>query len=70
MEYLSRLRLHHAKKLLSRPDITVKEAAAESGFGNEFYFSRVFKREVGMAPTAYIKQNRLQTLAGGPSEIG
>lgn len=70
VEYLSRLRLHHAKKLLSRPDITVKEAAAESGFGNEFYFSRVFKREVGMAPTAYIKQNRLQTLAGSPSEMG
>ncbi|WP_334078088.1 AraC family transcriptional regulator [Paenibacillus sanfengchensis] len=56
VEYLSRLRLHHAKMLLSRPGITVKEAAAESGFGNEFYFSRVFKREVGMAPTAYIKQ--------------
>lgn len=60
VEYLSRIRLAHAKKLLSRPNVSVKEAAGESGFGNEYYFSRLFKREVGVSPTIYIKRKELR----------
>ncbi|WP_181873123.1 helix-turn-helix domain-containing protein [Fontibacillus phaseoli] len=60
VEYLSHIRLAHAKKLLSRPNVSVKEAAGESGFGNEFYFSRLFKREVGVSPTIYMKRKELR----------
>jgi AraC-like DNA-binding protein len=31
----------------------VKEIAAEIGFADEFYFSRLFKQATGMAPTAF-----------------
>lgn len=60
VEYLNQIRLTHAKKLLSRPNVSVKEAAGESGFGNEFYFSRLFKREVGVSPTIYVKRKELR----------
>ncbi|WP_410771594.1 helix-turn-helix domain-containing protein [Fontibacillus sp. BL9] len=60
VEYLSQIRITHAKRLLSRPNISVKEAAGESGFGNEFYFSRLFKREVGVSPTIYMKRKELR----------
>jgi AraC-like DNA-binding protein len=31
----------------------VKEIAWEAGFADEFYFSRIFKRATGYAPSAF-----------------
>jgi AraC-like DNA-binding protein len=45
--------LKHAKWHLLHTRKPVKEVAAETGFADEFYFSRLFKRATGMAPTAF-----------------
>jgi len=45
-----------AKNLLNVPDLSVSEAAYKLGFENLPYFSRLFKKEVGLSPIQYRKQ--------------
>jgi AraC-like DNA-binding protein len=45
--------LKEAKWLLLHTDKPVKEIARAAGFGDEFYFSRLFKRATGFAPTEF-----------------
>lgn len=42
-----------AKKLLHLTYKSVKEIANELNFEDEFYFSRYFKKNVGLSPTHY-----------------
>ena len=49
--------LDEAKNLLLEPNITVSEAAYKLGFEYPHYFSRLFKKKVGMNPTEYQKQH-------------
>jgi signal transduction histidine kinase/DNA-binding LacI/PurR family transcriptional regulator/AraC-like DNA-binding protein len=51
--YLNRYRVNQAKQLLKQSDKSITAIALEVGFSDSGYFSRVFKREVGMAPDAY-----------------
>lgn len=60
MEYLNGIRLNHSKLLLNQPGMTVNAAAQSSGFGNEFYYSRVFKRQTGISPTMFIRRRQLR----------
>lgn len=53
LEDLIQARLHHAERLLSIRHMTVSEAAERSGFGSIHYFSRLFRRRVGCAPSEY-----------------
>ncbi|MDO5783766.1 MAG: AraC family transcriptional regulator [Eubacteriales bacterium] len=52
-----------AKKLLTQPDMTVSLTAQLVGFTDVHYFSRVFRKETGMLPSAY-----RQSHAADPSE--
>lgn len=45
--------LKHAKWQLLHTRLSVKEIAWEVGFPDELYFSRLFKRATGFAPTAF-----------------
>ncbi len=60
VDYLNGIRIHQSKLLLNQADATVSGAAQSAGFGNEFYFSRVFKRETGISPAMYIKRKQLR----------
>ncbi len=51
--YLNRYRVHQAKQLLKQTDKSVTAIALEVGFSDSGYFSRVFRREVGVAPEAF-----------------
>ncbi|KOP69218.1 hypothetical protein AMS62_22795 [Bacillus sp. FJAT-18019] len=52
--YLTRLRLNKAKELLAATDRpTLKEIASSIGYGDELYFSRVFKKTEGISPTGF-----------------
>jgi len=53
LEYVRRLRVEHAKSLLADVDISIKEIAMKTGFEDQFHFSRVFHRIVGLSPTQY-----------------
>lgn len=48
--YMLRLRMEHAIKLLTTTDKSVKEIAFESGYTNEFYFYRQFKKQYKYSP--------------------
>lgn len=51
--YLNRYRVNLAKSLLKQSSKSITEIALAVGFADSGYFSRVFRREVGMAPDAY-----------------
>lgn len=53
-EYLLRLRMDRAKKILeTKPDAMVKDVANSVGYSDPLYFSRIFKKETGLWPTEY-----------------
>jgi signal transduction histidine kinase/AraC-like DNA-binding protein/ABC-type sugar transport system substrate-binding protein len=51
--YLNRYRINQAKQLLATRSLSITEVALEVGFYDHSYFSRVFRREVGLSPDAY-----------------
>lgn len=51
--YTNQMRIEHAKRLLVNQNVSIKEAAYSSGFQDEKYFMRVFKRQEGITPLAY-----------------
>ena len=57
-EYLNNIRIAHAKKLLEQIDcnqLSISDIGAMSGYYDAKYFSRVFKKATGLAPTEYIE---------------
>lgn len=51
--FLNRYRITQAKRLLKETDRTITEIALDVGFSDSGYFSRVFRREVGLSPEAF-----------------
>jgi signal transduction histidine kinase/AraC-like DNA-binding protein len=51
--YINRYRVHQAKQLLADLGKSITDVALEVGFSDSGYFSRVFRREVGVSPEAY-----------------
>ena len=56
VEYLTRVRMETAKKLLSTTDMSMKEICRQIGYSDPNYFSRNFKKYTGMTPTEYAKK--------------
>jgi AraC-like DNA-binding protein len=54
-QYIRSFRMAKAKKLLADPSLPIAAVAFETGFSSSEYFSRVFKKEVGMTPTTFRK---------------
>lgn len=52
-QYVTYLRLEHAKHLLQDTNIPVTEVAMQSGYQNVSYFIRSFKKTYGMSPLKY-----------------
>lgn len=53
IEYLTNIRIMKAKELLSHTDYSMKEICAMIGYADPNYFSRSFKKKVGISPTEY-----------------
>lgn len=51
--YLTRYRIQRACQLLRHSQLSVGAVAASVGFEDPFYFSRTFRREMGVSPTEY-----------------
>lgn len=51
--FLKAQKLSFAKQLLTLPEMTVSLAASMSGFPDGNYFSKVFRKEIGMPPSEY-----------------
>jgi AraC family transcriptional regulator of arabinose operon len=54
-EYLHRLKTAEAKNILINTELSIKEIAGILGYKDVFYFSRLFKKFVGIAPDSYRK---------------
>ena len=52
VQFYTRLRLRHARRLLHQTDLGVVEIGLASGFGSAEHFSRSFKSAFGVSPTA------------------
>jgi transcriptional regulator GlxA family with amidase domain len=57
--YRTRLRIRQAQRLLLETDWTTERIAEACGFDNGFYFSRVFRKEVGQPPREYRREHRI-----------
>jgi AraC family transcriptional regulator len=51
--YLLRLRLEHAKQMLSGTSLTVQGISGLCGFRNRVHFHRAFRNAVGVTPVEY-----------------
>jgi two-component system response regulator YesN len=57
-DWLSMLRVKKAKELLTNPNLTVKEVCFMVGYKDPNYFSRIFKKRIGLTPSEYMKMNQ------------
>lgn len=57
-EFLTQLRIEKAKELLVGTDLPITEIAAQLSYCDNFYFTKVFKKKVGVSPYAYRKGQR------------
>jgi two-component system response regulator YesN len=53
IELLTKVRVEEAKKVFHDPKYTVRQVAAEIGFEDANYFSKVFRRIEGITPSEY-----------------
>lgn len=53
IEYVTNMRIEEAKRLLVSSRLPMKEICAEIGYADPNYFSRIFKKMVGLTPTEY-----------------
>ena len=52
-QVLESIRIENAKKLIQTTALTLEEIAANVGYDNASYFSKVFKKKTGIPPSKY-----------------
>ena len=58
VEYLNRIRIENAKKMINESDRSIKDICFSVGFSDPNYFSRIFKKHTGVTPTEYKEGKR------------
>lgn len=53
MDYLTKVRIEEAKKYLRNPKYNIDEISEKLGYSDPSYFSKVFKRHVGLSPSQF-----------------
>jgi two-component system response regulator YesN len=53
IDYVTKIRMNKAKEILLRTDNTIKEICFEVGYNDPNYFSRAFKKSVGVSPSEF-----------------
>ena len=59
-EYVIAQRISAACRLLVHTDKSVSSVAAEVGYHDQYYFSRIFRKKVGVPPLKYRYEKRVQ----------
>lgn len=55
--YITSLRIDHAKELLADQSLTVADVAVMSGYSSQSYFATIFREKTGMTPSQWRSQN-------------
>ena len=58
MDFFLHLKMKRACRMLRTTDYYVYEVAQKMGYTDQYYFSRIFKRIVGMSPKEYKRSDR------------
>ena len=53
IEYVTNRRIEKAKELLEHSSLNIKCICVDTGYSDPNYFSRIFKKQVGVTPTEY-----------------
>ncbi|RED85202.1 helix-turn-helix domain-containing protein [Cohnella phaseoli] len=69
-DYVTEVRISQAKRYLRDTDGLLRDIARKVGYADEFYFSRKFKKEVGVPPSAYTRSATRRIAALSPSSVG
>lgn len=56
-QYVLSKRISRARALLSNPDLSLGDVALAAGFSNVLQLNRVFRKSVGITPTAFRREN-------------
>jgi transcriptional regulator GlxA family with amidase domain len=67
MEFVTRVRLSLARRMLASTVRPVEAVAAEVGFSSRSHFSRVFSEQYGTDPSTFRRRNNLGFAPGGSS---
>ncbi len=57
--YLISRRIEEAKRLLADSEMPVHEVASQVGYGNDKYFSMLFKKITGQTPSSFREQSKM-----------
>ncbi|MDR0843662.1 MAG: helix-turn-helix domain-containing protein [Tannerella sp.] len=55
-EYLNRIKIDFACKLLMDKNLTILEVCLDSGYNNLSHFNKQFKKSTGLSPSEYRKK--------------
>lgn len=72
IRFFIRLRMHRACELLRNQNLSVKETAFQLGYDDPYYFSRMFKLVMGVAPRDYRNglPHSTENLDSAPTDSG
>ena len=56
LDYVNSVRIKESTKLLEKGNMSINEIALSSGFENQSYFSKVFKKYMGCTPSQYSRR--------------
>ncbi|BER91714.1 helix-turn-helix domain-containing protein [Atrimonas thermophila] len=57
--YLNTLKIQRSKCLLLHPELSITDVAMELGFGSSQQFAKIFRKNIGICPSAWRKINLL-----------
>ncbi|WP_028563471.1 AraC family transcriptional regulator [Paenibacillus pinihumi] len=57
IDYVIHYRMERARELLQTGDFPIRDIAASVGYTNPLYFSRLFKKKLGITPSSYLEKN-------------
>ena len=67
-EFILRVRVHAARRMLVTTDKSVADVALDTGFCDQSYFTKQFKRQTGMPPSHYRRVYQDRTTAAAWDE--
>lgn len=70
LQYATSVRLHAAMQLLAGGSSSVAETAHAVGYPDEHYFSRLFKKQLGVSPSEYMTAARRKIVSLTPVFLG